>query len=102
MTEELRGRMDRFVEFINSADEKIGDEIISPSATFHLPFLPEPGQGPSGPPEIIGIMRKAFPDVQWSLEETIIEGNTVAARFILRGTHKGDFLGVPPKGNPFN
>ncbi|SDL85981.1 ester cyclase [Arthrobacter sp. ok362] len=100
MTEELRGRMDRFVEFINSADEKIGDEIISPSATFHVPFLPEPVQGPSGYLEIIGIMRQAFPDVQWSLEETIIQGNTVAARFILRGTHRGDFLGVSATGKP--
>jgi steroid delta-isomerase-like uncharacterized protein len=100
MTEELRERMDRFVEFINSADEKIGDEIISPSATFHVPFLPEPVQGPSGYLKIIGIMRQAFPDVQWSLEETIIEGNTVAARFVLRGTHQGDFLGVPATGKP--
>jgi predicted ester cyclase len=87
MTEELRGRMDLFVEFINSADEKIGSEIISPSATFHVPFLPEPVQGPSGYLKIIGIMRQAFPDVQWFLEETIIQGNTVAARFILHGTH---------------
>jgi steroid delta-isomerase-like uncharacterized protein len=98
MTEELRERMDRFVEFINSADQKIGDEIIAPSATFHVPFLPEPVQGPGGYLKIIGIMRQAFPDVQWSLEEAIIEGNTVAARFILRGTHQGDFLGVPATG----
>lgn len=90
--------MSRFVEFINSADKEIGDEIISPSATFHVPFLPEPVQGPGGYLEIIGIMRQAFPDVQWTLEETIIEGNTVAARFILRGTHEGDFLGVPATG----
>ena len=98
MTRELRARMDRFVEFINSADEEIGTEIVSPSATFHVPFLPGPVQGPAGYLEIIGIMRQAFPDVQWSLEETIIEGNTVAARFILHGTHQGDFLGVPATG----
>lgn len=98
MTEELRERMDRFIEFINSADGRIGNEIISPSATFHVPFLPEPVQGPGGYLKIIGMMRQAFPDVQWSLEETVIEGNTVAARFILRGTHQGDFLGVPATG----
>ena len=100
MTEELRGRMDRFVEFINSADEKIGEEISSPSAPVHVPFLPEPVQGPSGYLKIIGIMRQSFPDVQWSLEETVIQGNTVAARFILRGTHQGDFLGVSATGKP--
>jgi steroid delta-isomerase-like uncharacterized protein len=100
MTEVLRAHMDRFVEFINSADEKIGSEVISPSATFHVPFLPEPVKGHGGYLQIIGMMRHAFPDVQWSLEETIIEGNTVAARFILRGTHHGDFLGVPATGKP--
>ena len=100
MTEELSARMDRFVEFINSGDQNIGEEIISPSATFHVPFLPEPVQGPSGYLQIIGIMRQAVPDVQWSLEETVIEGNTVAARFILRGTHQGDFLGVAATGKP--
>ncbi|NQD86666.1 ester cyclase [Paenarthrobacter sp. CM16] len=98
MTDELRERMKRFVEFINSADQQIGDEIISPSATFHVPFLPEPVQGPSGYLQIIGIMRQAFPDVQWSLEETVIEGNTVAARFTLRGTHHGEFLGIAATG----
>ncbi|MEV7136406.1 ester cyclase [Arthrobacter sp. NPDC093128] len=98
MTEELRARMDRFVEFINSADEKIGQEIVAPSAIFHVPFLPEPVQGPTGYLDIIDVMRQAFPDVQWSLEEAIIEGNAVAARFALRGTHEGDFLGVPGTG----
>ena len=98
MTDELRERMNRFVEFINTADVQIGDEIISPSATFHVPFLPEPVQGPSGYLQIIGIMRQAFPDVQWSLEETVIEGNTVAARFTLRGTHHGEFLGIAATG----
>ncbi|MDR6435046.1 putative ester cyclase [Paenarthrobacter nicotinovorans] len=98
MTDELRERMNRFVEFINTADEQIGDEIISPSAIFHVPFLPEPVQGPSGYLQIIGIMRQAFPDVQWSLEETVIEGNTVAARFTLRGTHQGEFLGIAATG----
>lgn len=79
--------------------KEIGDESISPSAKFHVPLLPEPVQGPSGCLEIIGLMRHAFPDVQWSLEETILEGNTLAARFILRGTHQEDFLGVPATGN---
>ncbi|CAM3319844.1 hypothetical protein PSET11_02070 [Arthrobacter ulcerisalmonis] len=58
--------MDRFVEFINSADENIGAEIISPSSTFHVPFLPEPLQDLSGYLKIIRILRHAFPDVQWS------------------------------------
>ena len=43
-------------------------------------------------------MRNGFPDIQWTLEEMIAEGDRVAARFTMRGTHKGPFFGVPPTG----
>ena len=44
------------------------------------------------------MMRGGFPDIQWKLEETIAEGDMVAARFTMSGTHHGAFLGVPPTG----
>jgi steroid delta-isomerase-like uncharacterized protein len=44
------------------------------------------------------MMRAGFPDIQWTLEELIVEGDRVAARFTMRGTHLGSFLGVPPSG----
>ena len=59
---------------------------------------PEPLQGPSGYLALIGMMRGGFPDIQWTLEETIAEGEKIAARFTMRGTHQGTFLGVPPTG----
>jgi len=48
--------------------------------------------------DIVGMMRSGFSDVQWSLEEMIIEGDRVAARFIMRGTHDQPFFGVPASG----
>jgi len=91
--------MHRFTEFINTASEKLAAELISPNAVFHVPGRPEPLQGPAGYLEIIGMMRSGFPDIQWTLEETIAEGDKVAARFTMRGTHQGTFFGVPPTGN---
>jgi predicted ester cyclase len=44
------------------------------------------------------MMRAGFPDIQWTLEELIAEGDKVAARFTMRGAHKGPFFGVPPSG----
>jgi len=90
--------MQRFVEFINTASEKLADELISPKAIFYVPGRPEPLVGPAGYLEIIGMMRGGFPDIQWTLEETITEGDNVAARFTMRGTHQGSFFGVPPTG----
>ena len=88
----------RFTEFINTASEKLAVELISPAAVFHVPGRPEPMRGPAGYLAIIGMMRGGFPDIQWTLEETIAEGDKVAARFTMRGTHQGTFLGVPPTG----
>jgi steroid delta-isomerase-like uncharacterized protein len=90
--------MHRFTEFINTASEELAKELISPKAIFHVPGRPEPMQGPAGYLAIIGMMRGGFRDIQWTLEEMVAEGDKVAARFTMRGTHKGTFFGVPPTG----
>ncbi len=90
--------MHRFLEFINTASEKLAQELISPEAIFHVPGRPEPLRGPTGYLTILGMMRGGFPDIQWTLEEMVAEGEKVAARFIMRGTHRVTFLGVPPTG----
>ena len=92
--------MRRFTEFINTASEKLAVELISPDAIFHVPGRPEPMRGPTGYLAIIGMMREGFPDIQWTLEEMIAEGDMVAARFTMRGTHQGAFFGLPPTGKP--
>jgi predicted ester cyclase len=37
-----------------------------------------------------------FPDLRHAVEETVADEETVAVRFTLRGTHRGDFMGIPP------
>ena len=44
------------------------------------------------------MMRSGFPDIQWTLEDLITEGDKVAARFTMRGTHNGQFFGAPTTG----
>ena len=90
--------MSRFLEFINTASESLAQELISPDAIFHVPGSPDPMRGPAGYLAIIGMMRGGFPDIQWTVEEMVAEGDKVAARFTMRGTHQGTFFGVPPTG----
>lgn len=97
--------MRRFVEFINTADETLGNELIANGAIFHVPNRSAPMQGLAGYLAIIGMMRGGFPDIQWTLEETIAEEDglglgdiRIAARFTMRGTHQGEFFGVPATG----
>jgi len=93
-----RARMDRFVEFINSANPEIGAEVIAPEAEFFAPFGPDPLRGVGGYMHVLDMMRSAFPDIQWKMEESIAEGDSIAVRFTLTGTHRGEFLGVPATG----
>src|SRR5580765_6077028 len=90
--------MKRFVEFINTANEQLAQELISSDATFYVPGQPEPMHGPGGYLAIISMMRSGFPDIQWSLVDKVVEENKVAARFIMTGTHNGPFFNVPPTG----
>ena len=94
--------MNRFVTFINTASEQLAGELISPDAIFHVPGQPEPMRGPAGYLAIIEMMRSGFPDIQWILEDSVVEDDKVAARFIMQGTHQGSFFGVPPTGKSIN
>ncbi len=62
--------------------------------------VPLPGQGPglAGLQDILRGMRSAFPDMHWTVEEQLADGDRVLTRFEWTGTHRGEFLGVPPTG----
>jgi steroid delta-isomerase-like uncharacterized protein len=64
--------------------------------------VPFPGQGPGleGLKDVLRGMRSAFPDLHFSVEEQIAEGDKVLTRFEWTGTHQSDFLGVPATGRP--
>lgn len=64
--------------------------------------VPLPGQGPGldGLKDIVRMMRTAFPDMHWSVEEQLQDNEKVLTRFVWTGTHHGDFLGIPATGRP--
>ncbi|NTF88865.1 ester cyclase [Agrobacterium rhizogenes] len=98
MTDTNNHFMKRFVDFINTADAEMAEELVSPNAIFFVPGRPEPMKGPSGYMAIIDMMQGGFPDIQWTLQETVTEQDKIAVRFMMHGTHKGTFFGVPATG----
>ena len=46
-----------------------------------------------------GSFTEAFPDIRLTVEDIMAEGDMVAARVAFRGTHRGEFQGIPPTGN---
>jgi steroid delta-isomerase-like uncharacterized protein len=57
-----------------------------------------PGQEPGreGAKRAFSLYQEVFPDLQYTIEEMIAEGDTVVTRVTFRGTHRGAFLGIPP------
>lgn len=94
--------MKRFETMINTADHDLARELVADDAPFHTPASPAPLYGGEGYVSVVDWMRQAFPDVQWKLEDMVAEGNTVAVRWTLSGTHKGEFLGMPATGRRFS
>src|SRR5579859_6560962 len=60
--------------------------------------LPGQRQGREGLKEVLGMMRAAFPDIHWTVEDMVAEGDKVVTRFTWTGTHRETFLGVPATG----
>jgi predicted ester cyclase len=88
----------RFVdEVLNRGDPDAAGRFLWEDVVQHAPF---PGQGPGLPgfQEMIREARVAFPDIKWSVEEQLTDGDRVLTRFVWTGTHSGPFLGVDPTG----
>jgi predicted ester cyclase len=49
----------------------------------------------------LATMRSAFPDAALTVEDVVAAGDRVAFRSTLRGTHRGEFMGIPPTGRQF-
>jgi len=95
-----KGFFKHFLQFINTADENLAQQLISPVAKFYVPGQLEPLQGPKGYLMIIAMMRSGFPDINWTIEDMVTENDKVAIRFIMKGTHQGTFFGVPATKKP--
>jgi steroid delta-isomerase-like uncharacterized protein len=74
------------------------DEYMAADYAEHpLPSGLPPGT--EGLKQLISAYRSAFPDLQITLDDIFAEGERVAFRWSARGTHLGDWLGIPPTGN---
>ncbi len=55
-------------------------------------------KGPAAFAEPIKPLRQGFPDIRWTVEDLVAEGDRVAVRWIWRGTHTGPFRGFAATG----
>ena len=95
MSEENKAAFQRITDVFSSGNLAAFDEVISPQYVEHNPA---PGQapGPEGLKQMFTTFFTAFPDMSFTIEDMIAEGDKVVGRITARGTHKGEFMGVAP------
>lgn len=74
------------------------DQLFAPEFVGHPTGPEDEIRGPGGMKEFIGRMRESFPDLTFTVEDQIAEGETVVTRWSARGTHDGELMGVDPTG----
>ena len=88
-----------FDDYDNTGNLEAAADVLSPDAMLHDPGTPHPI--PHAPEYARVRLQKhldATPDVHDELIEIIAEGELVAYRWLMTGTHLGEMLGVPPTG----
>ncbi len=97
-TEENKALVRSFYEEVfNNKNLASVDAFVDPHIIEHdLPLgLPV---GIEGTRKFIGMYLAAFPDLRITAEDMVAEGDRVMVRFTLRGTHKGELMGIAPTG----
>jgi steroid delta-isomerase-like uncharacterized protein len=89
-----------FQELFNQGRLELIEELLHPEYVNHSPSPGVPA-GRDGLRVIVPALRSAFPDLTYTIEELVVGADAVATRTTLRGTHRGDFFGLPASGRAF-
>src|SRR5215510_6373576 len=98
-SDENKNIVRRYQEIYNSNDlealsEVVSEDLLTPKI---MPGIPA---GIEGAKAAHRIMLAGFPDYQTRIDDLLAEGDQVAARITMSGTHTGNFMGIPPTGKP--
>ncbi len=86
-----------FEEVFNQGNLPVADEIFAPEFDGHG-LVSHGVTGPERAKQTIARFRTAFPDIHFTVEELIGEADKVVVRVTFRGTHQGEFMGIPATG----
>jgi steroid delta-isomerase-like uncharacterized protein len=86
-----------FEELCNQRDGAVADQLVSADYVSHGPQAP-PAEGPSGVRARIAVYQDAL-EGYWDVQDVLPAGDDhVVVRWIGRGTHSAELMGVPATG----
>ncbi|RKR86435.1 steroid delta-isomerase-like uncharacterized protein [Micromonospora pisi] len=90
----MRTTFERF----NAGDIDACLDRLTPDFIINLAMLPQPMHGRETWKQGVDVMRAAFPDFHAEIEDMVAMDDRVAMRLTHRGTHRGEFQGIPATG----
>lgn len=84
-------------ELWNQRNIDVVDELVTEGFVNHA-APPDRQRGRQGLKDVVRMFESAFPDFRYEVEDVIAEGEKVAVRDVFRGTHQGNFMGIPATG----
>ena len=97
--EQNKGLVKRMYEAFEKGDFEAYKEVVAPEYVWYVPSMITEPKSREETIEFGKMMRIAFPDFSYSIEELIAVEDRVISLFIFRGTHDGEFQGIPATGN---
>ena len=98
-TEQNKALVRRLMEEVfDRGNISLIDELFAPDFVEHEELPPGIPTDREGVKQLSLMLRSAFPDLKATIDDLLAEGDKVAARMTWRGTHKGEFMGIPPTG----
>jgi predicted ester cyclase len=87
----------RFIEYINNDNSAPIDEFVTSDYSYHNPSMREV-KDLAAIKQLNAMIASAFPDMHFTIEDIVAEGEKVVYRYSARGTHQGHFMGIAPTG----
>ena len=91
----------KMFEALGKEDFETYKELLAPDYAYYFPSRSTKPMSLEETIEIRKMLQKAFPDISWSMEELIATEDKTIIRFIERGTHEGEYMGIPATGNKY-
>ena len=95
---ELNELNERILQIWNRGDLALVDEIYTPEVVRYDAGWPHPIRGLDALRSYFRFYRSAFPDIEMTIQETIMEGNKIVWHWTLRGTNTGPMGEAPATG----
>jgi steroid delta-isomerase-like uncharacterized protein len=95
--EENKAVVRRFYEEWNKQNLSVVEELVAPHWVCHGTGA-FPDYDRAGGKHFLTALWTAFPDARIAVEDLIAEGDKVVSRLTIRGTHRGEYMGIPPTG----